>query len=134
MTNPFKKHNCIPFHVHDLTNTHNLALFTKVVEAMKARSVNDCIVLDDVGFCLIQGAWSDTTGSFVAFRRHPCSSYENELVKNALVMFLEDVRKILTVNGKVAYNEIDWATGHFRVYSYTGTYSIGDLCNRRVTR
>ena len=126
MNNPFKKHNCMTYDFRALTNPHNLARMSKVVAAKQAREKefgSEFVVLDAVGECLIQAAWTNIGGSFALIRRIPYRT-ETPEIDAAMQLLIADIKAIL--GSKHTYVEAEGNEGSFRVYSFSGEYSIGD--------
>ena len=126
MSNPFKKHNCLPYTFRDLTSERNLSRLSMVTTAKHAREKefgSEFVILDALGDCLVQGLWTDTFGNFALLRRLPYRTETPELAA-AMQLLIADIRAIL--GGKETFVEVEGDEGSFRIYSLAAEHSIGD--------
>ena len=132
-----------PFQMSDLQNEFNMNLVADVMKAFRERNKGDmiafgCMQIEEIGGTLVQEAWRDVTGAYIKYRIVPI--YSDSLPAQAAARaFGKDFVDIVTSRTKLKGHRestiVNGATDRdYIAWVHTGSNSIGDLCNRHVTR
>ena len=117
------------FTPHELINTYNRKVMTKVAELFESSPHRDGIVLEDCGSWLVQEAWQDRGGFYLTIRLAPLDKHREAvqeegrvIIRKFLDMFLGRKASGTTYEGQDGYLEGEKVT----VYVETSSHSIGD--------
>ena len=117
------------FTPHELINTYNRKVMTKVAEIFESSPQRDGIILEDCGSWLVQEAWQDRGGFYMTIRLAPLDKGREAVQEEGrritgkfLDMFTGRKASGTTYEGQDGYLEGERVT----VYVETSSHSIGD--------
>jgi hypothetical protein len=117
------------FTPHELINTYNRKVMTKVAEVFESSPHLRGIVLEDCGSWVVQEAWQDRTGFYMTIRLAPLDKHREavqeegrRIIGKFVDMFTGRKASGTTYEGQEGYLE----GGRVTVYVETSSHSIGD--------
>ena len=117
------------FTPHELINTYNRKVMTKVAEVFESSPHLRGIVLEDCGSWVVQEAWQDRGGFYLTIRLAPLDKHREavqeegrRIIGKFVDMFTGRKASGTTYEGQEGYLE----GGRVTVYVETSSHSIGD--------
>ena len=117
------------FTPHELINTYNRKVMTKVAKVFESSPHLRGIVLEDCGSWVVQEAWQDRGGFYLTIRLAPLDKHREavqeegrRIIGKFVDMFTGRKASGTTYEGQEGYLE----GGRVTVYVETSSHSIGD--------
>jgi len=117
------------FTPHELINTYNRKVMTKVAKVFESSPHLRGIVLEDCGSWVVQEAWQDRGGFYMTIRLAPLDKHREavqeegrRIIGKFVDMFTGRKASGTTYEGQEGYLE----GGRVTVYVETSSHSIGD--------
>ncbi len=117
------------FQIRDINNSYVRSLLNKVgklaADSGKSAGLDyDVLIIEDFGTTVRQNSWTDDTGYFVTYRRHPLYSSSSKM-KVAVEMFERGLNSLFCKTASKQFDESDMKN-NVTLSWVTASISIGD--------